>query len=948
MAEPDDKAFLKKYGGYQPETRSVPVSTIRPIIGGESPEAAAARRAEEARRVAGETREEEAARLAQEAADRAARGEKREVAAKEFSQIGSLRTEFLGIPEVKEFRQVQNATRQIIDLTSKGTPIGNIGSVFSLMKILDPGSTVREGEAASVQNAAGVPDRFRNAYNQLISGEGLSEAQRKDMADVARSIYNQRLQGYNSLAETYRGLMADQGADPEKQGITLAEPYKMEPTASKETQLQEAFNKGATLEELNKLAGTLGITPNQEDLQKAIEFRNQGGVGARVLPPEGAAAPEETGFFEGIVETVTGSERSTPEIEAVPDWTTMPELNELSVAGAKTGIGTMFTGPEESVQIIKSNYPGVQVRQDAKGNYILRSQDGQEYGIKPGFRWSDVPRAIGGILAFTPAGRAATVTGAAGRSALTQTGIEATQAGTGGQLDTTEIAIAGGAGGAGKLLEQAIPAIVSSVRGVRGGPEVPLTTPIAPAATPAAPVSRVTEELITPAAPREIIEAGERAGIPVMTSDIRPPQTFMGKAAQTVGERIPIVGTGGARATQQEAREVAVKDFIIENAGAIPADVEDRIVSDVLRKRGDVVEKYTTLKRDVFSGLVGAGEVAVDKTVKAIDDQIADLSKARTPAADEAIAKLQEIRGQAAGRDIEAMDAFRRDVLGKAWQDEALSVGASDRVKAAVKNLYGPFKDDMGSFILDRGGRTNYNKWRISDARLSDSIQEANRNALKSIIRNGEATPEVINNMLFSGKKSDVSALYKSLTPEGQSLARMAIVNRIAKDMGVEGGAVSAEKFITQINKRADQLGVFFGKPQQEEIKGLVRVLNATRRASGAGVKTQTGQENFPLLLGALGLGDIVQTGGVGTALAAAFTGAVRAYESKPVRNLMAMLAKTKSGSKEEANILTKLSDRLEGSKPALMQAAGTQAAVTQGQQDSMAGTSGAPVVRIQ
>jgi hypothetical protein len=232
MAEPDDKAFLKKYGGYQPEQRSVPVSTIRPIIGGESPEAAAARRAAEQRAAAGETREQESARLAQEAADRAARGESRDIEEKGFSRIGSLRTEFLGIPEVKEFRQVQNATRQIIDLTSKGTPIGNIGSVFSLMKILDPGSTVREGEAASVQNAAGVPDRFRNAYNQLLSGEGLSVAQRTDMADVARSIYNQRLTGYNSLAETYRGLMTDQGADPDKQGIALATPYEMKAAAA--------------------------------------------------------------------------------------------------------------------------------------------------------------------------------------------------------------------------------------------------------------------------------------------------------------------------------------------------------------------------------------------------------------------------------------------------------------------------------------------------------------------------------------------------------------------------------------------------------------------------------------------------------------------------------------------------------------------------------------------
>jgi hypothetical protein len=481
MATQDDEAFLKKYGGYKPAPVSVPVTSIKPIIGGETAEEAQARRAREAR-------ESRGAEIAEESAARAAREEQRGVESKEFTQIGSIRTEFLGIPEVKEFRQVRNATRQIIDLTSKGTPIANIGSVFSLMKILDPGSTVREGEAASVQNAAGVPDRFRNAYNQLLSGQGLSETQRKDMADVARSIYNQRLTGYNDLATTYRGLMADLGADPDKQGITLETPLEMAGAAGdRATQLQDAFNKGASLQELNALASTLGISPNQDELLKAIEFRDAGGAGARILPPEAGGAPEETGFFEGIVETVTGSERSTPEIEALPEWTTMPELNELSVAGARTGIGTMFTSPEESVKIIQSNYPGVQVRQDSKGNYILRSQDGREYGIKPGFRWSDVPRALGGILAFTPAGRATTVAGAAGGSALTQAGIEATQAGAGGTFDTGEIAIAGGAGAAGKVIEQALPVVVSAVRGMRGGPAAALPETIPVGAAPEAP-----------------------------------------------------------------------------------------------------------------------------------------------------------------------------------------------------------------------------------------------------------------------------------------------------------------------------------------------------------------------------------------------------------------------------------------------------------------------------
>ena len=50
MAEPDDKAFLKEFGGYKPQTTSVPVATIRPVISFESEEEVAARRADEARK----------------------------------------------------------------------------------------------------------------------------------------------------------------------------------------------------------------------------------------------------------------------------------------------------------------------------------------------------------------------------------------------------------------------------------------------------------------------------------------------------------------------------------------------------------------------------------------------------------------------------------------------------------------------------------------------------------------------------------------------------------------------------------------------------------------------------------------------------------------------------------------------------------------------------------
>jgi hypothetical protein len=58
------------------------------------------------------------------------------------------------------------------------------------MKMLDPGSVVREGEFATAQNAAGVDDRVRNLYNRVKSGERLSESQRKSFKGQANKLYS--------------------------------------------------------------------------------------------------------------------------------------------------------------------------------------------------------------------------------------------------------------------------------------------------------------------------------------------------------------------------------------------------------------------------------------------------------------------------------------------------------------------------------------------------------------------------------------------------------------------------------------------------------------------------------------------------------------------------------------------------------------------------------------
>ena len=250
----------------------------------------------------------------------------------------------------------------------------------------------------------------------------------------------------------------------------------------------------------------------------------------------GQAEPQKMGFLELVGEMVTGSRRATQATQTLPEWTAMPELNQMSVASFKTALGTLLSNPSETVQILQANFPGVQVRQDEKGNFILRSSvNQQEYAIPPGISVGDIPRILGGFLAFTPAGRAPTIPGAVAAGAGTQAVIEATQAGTGGRFDTGEVATAGVAGGAGQVLQRTVQASVPAARqavqrvtGRRAAPTPAVPAAAAPAARPAAPAARIEPTLEPMPAPAAPVAAAAQAA---------PEQPIIQAAAQAVPEQ---------------------------------------------------------------------------------------------------------------------------------------------------------------------------------------------------------------------------------------------------------------------------------------------------------------------------------------------------------------------------------------------------------------------------
>jgi hypothetical protein len=86
----------------------------------------------------------------------------------------------------KGFTEVRSAFDRVN--ASQDNAVGDLSLIFGYMKMLDPGSVVREGEFATAQNAAGVPDRVLNLYNRVLSGERLNKSQREAFKGQASQL----------------------------------------------------------------------------------------------------------------------------------------------------------------------------------------------------------------------------------------------------------------------------------------------------------------------------------------------------------------------------------------------------------------------------------------------------------------------------------------------------------------------------------------------------------------------------------------------------------------------------------------------------------------------------------------------------------------------------------------------------------------------------------------
>jgi hypothetical protein len=114
-----------------------------------------------------------------------------------------------------QYQAMQNASKN-------PSPQGDTALLYSFFKVLDPASTVREGEIAMVEGNRSIPDKFKGMAQKLAGGGSLLPHERQDILEQARRQVETRVPRASSDLQAYRDNAKRLGLDPE---LYAPDPY---------------------------------------------------------------------------------------------------------------------------------------------------------------------------------------------------------------------------------------------------------------------------------------------------------------------------------------------------------------------------------------------------------------------------------------------------------------------------------------------------------------------------------------------------------------------------------------------------------------------------------------------------------------------------------------------------------------------------------------------------
>lgn len=586
------------------------------------------------------------------------------------------------------------------------------------------------------------------------------------------------------------------------------------------------------------------------------------------------SSEDAKGFRENVIDAFTGESKMTPEVQGLEGIMSSAEMNAFNTDAMKAAWVQMFGDDNDFVKVIGNM--GGQVSQDAKGNLLVDFPSGRYALNKPGLSSEDVMPFIANVAAFTPAARAPTIVGATARSAGTDLALQSSvnMAG-GGDINPWQTALSAGIGGGGKAIE----------RGLSG-------------------LSRAASGNIAPET-QQLLRNAEQNGIDVLTTDVLPPRTSVGRQLQQAGEQ-SIGGTGNRRAIQAEQRENFVETLqqrIDNEFGIYAPHVMQGEVNAGLRRAKDL---HGGVINNITQQMTGV-PVTPTRSIPAIDEALQRIGNGLVPN-NAATQILGNLRNRVAnGASFEELRNLRTE-LRQSLQGDNLAMPTA--LESAYNRINTAMTNDMNRSVGQNLGAGALNQLRHANNEYRNIARGIEKTGLKNALEKGDITPELINNLVYSKRPSDIARIFNMVNENGRNQLRSAYLTR-----AYEKANGSPQRMVTQLNQLINQsngqvFNTVFNQQQRRMVEGIRDVLEATRRASTANQVTQTGMS----LITPTRTAATLLTGGTSLGIEAGTGLIARMYESPVIRNMLLRLHNTPRGSTARDRAITNIINTLTAS----------------------------------
>jgi len=405
-------------------------------------------------------------------------------------------------------------------------------------------------------------------------------------------------------------------------------------------------------------------------------------------------------------------------------------------------------------------------------------------------------------------------------------------------------------------------------------------------------------------AAQSVLNASKQFGVPVLTSDIRPPKGYAGRFMQGLSEKLGVLGTGQARVQQQGYREAAVQGF----AEAMDIDLDSPFAADIVKSvKGQLKAEISAAGRmrdEAVSVLDPAGPVPLTHTKSAMDTVRARHAALKEKADTGLVENVGRIERSLDGGNFTQLKNIRTEVIDDikalAKSEDTRGVADLEKVKQAIDR-------DMLTFAA-RTDKDAAQKWVQSNRAFASAYTRSKDSELKRLMMNGELTPEKVTPLLRGGRPSELTRLYDSMDSAGREAGRRAIIQDALKDskfFEVDSNP-NPDAFATALNRanRQQAINVFFRGAGKAELDGLTRLLDATRRAQQGSTVVKTGEQMVPMMTSGAVMGGVMADPILTGSLVGGTSVLLKAYESRPFRNLLLKIGNTKTGTTAEKRLL--------------------------------------------